>query len=120
MKADPDLKPKTGDSSRSLGVRPEVDIPVDENHRVQPGTGGMSTTADDPRRLPPHRRPKWLDGIGADPVFELRPITLPLALATRQDGAPHHYLLEPAKACQFDVFQGHLWSTRPDWRMITR
>ena len=119
MKADPDLKPKTGDSSRSLGVRPEVDIPLDENHRVQPGTGGMSTTADDPRRLPPHRRPKWLSGIGADPVLKLRPIIPPLALATRQDGVPHHSLLEPSKSCQSVVYQGHLWSPRPDRRMIT-
>jgi hypothetical protein len=119
MKTDLDLKPKTGDTSRCLGVRPEVDIPVDEDNRVQPGTGGMSAAADDPRKLPPHRRPKWLDGTGADPVFELRPITLPVALATRQDGPPHHYLLEPVHACQFHVFQGHLWSTRPNWRMIT-
>ena len=120
MKTDPDLKPKTGDTSRCLGIRPGIDITVDEDNRVQPGTGGMSAAADDPRKLPPHRRPKWLDGTGADPVFELRPITLPVALATRQDGAPYHYLLEPAHACQFHVFQDRLWSTRPDWRMITR
>ena len=104
MKSDPDLKPRTGDTSRSLGVRAEVDIPVDEDHRVQPGTGGMSATADDPRKLPPHRRPKWLDGTGVDPVFELMPITLPVGLATRQDGALHHYLLEPAQPCRLDVF----------------
>ena len=119
MKAEPDLKPKIGDTSRSLGVRPEVDIPVDEDNRVQPSTGGMSAVADDPRKLSPHRRPKWLNGTGADPVFELKPNTLPVALATRQDGAPHHYLLEPAHACLFDVFQCHLWSTRLDCRIIT-
>jgi hypothetical protein len=114
MKADSDLKPKTGVTSRSLGVRPEVDIPVDEDNRVQPSTGGMSATADDPRKLPPHRRPKWLDGTGADPVFELKPIALPIVLEPRQEGAPHHYLIEPTQSCRFDVFQGHPWSTRPD------
>jgi hypothetical protein len=119
MKAQPDLKPKTGDTSRSLGVRSEVDIPIDEDNHVQPRTGGMSTVADDPRKLSPHRRPKWLNGTGVDPVFELKPSTLPVALATRQDGTPHHYLLEPTHACRFDVFQCHLWSTRLDWRIIT-
>jgi hypothetical protein len=118
MKSDPDSKPRTGDTARSLGVRPRDDIPIDESGRVQPGKGGMSTAANDPRELPAHRKPKWLDGTGADPIFELRPILLPNALTARQDGRPNHYLVEPTDECLFHVFQGHLWSTRQEWVMI--
>ena len=117
-KSDPDSKPRTGDTARSLGVRPRVDLPIDESGRVQPGNGGLSTAADDPRELPAHRRPKWLDGTGTDPIFKLRPILLPDTLTTRQVGRPSHYLIEPTDECLFTIFQCHLWSTRPDWAMI--
>lgn len=120
MKTDPDSKPRIGDTARSLGVRPWHDIPLDESGCVQPGKGGMSTVANDPRELPEHRRPKWLDGTGTDPIFELKPKLLPDALSIRQDGRPSHHLVEPADECHFDIYQSHLWSTRQKWVMIDR
>jgi len=120
MKTGPDSKPIIGETARTLGVRPRHDIPIDESCHVQPGKGGMSAVANDPRDLPEHRKPKWLDGTGADPIFELRPMFLPDSLSIRQAGPPRHHLVEPADECHFDIFQNHLWSTRLKWVMIDR
>jgi hypothetical protein len=61
--------PMTKPSSNWLEGR--IDIPNRPDERVHPGTGGMSVTPDDPARLLPHVRPRWLGGQGKLPVFAL-------------------------------------------------
>lgn len=67
MKVADDGLLQLGRSARTLGVRPQTDIPVDEHGIVRGGAGGMSVAPDSPMRLPAHRRPRALAGTGKDP-----------------------------------------------------
>jgi len=58
-----DGMPKTGNTARSLGVRPQVDISVDSNGMVHRGDGGMSTSPN-AELLPVHRKPAVFGGTG--------------------------------------------------------
>src|SRR5689334_20370385 len=57
--------------ARALGVRPEIDIPVDDDGYVGPGEDGMSVSQDSPEHLPSHRRPRWLGGESDDPLWQV-------------------------------------------------
>jgi len=82
MKVAEDGLPELGRSARTLGARPQIDIPVDDDGIVRGGAGGMSVAPDSPMRLPVHRRPPELAGTGKDPVWELEVERLPeLALS---------------------------------------
>jgi hypothetical protein len=124
MKADLDCFPLTGASRRTLGVKPgeppDGDIPIDEGNRVRPNTGGMSVTADDPRRLPKHRLPRTMGGEGRDPLFEISRHALPTLLAVRADqpSPSLHRLVEPATRSDFDDYQKLLYDTRASWRKL--
>jgi hypothetical protein len=58
-------------SARGLGVRPGIDISVDDFGLVESGAGGMSVSQDDPAFLPEHRRPPSHGGTGPDPLWTL-------------------------------------------------
>lgn len=44
MREAPDGLPLVGKTARYLAVRSDVDVPVDEDGAVGPGTGGMSVS----------------------------------------------------------------------------
>lgn len=62
MRAGADGLPETGETGRYLGVRPGVDIRVDEGGFVNPGTEGMSVVPPPVENLAEHRRPPEFDG----------------------------------------------------------
>jgi len=118
MKADKNNLPLAGQTSRTLGARPggppDGDIPILENGLVLPSSGGMSVAPNDPRHLPPHRRPRSLQGNGRDPVFKLQVELLPESLKVRQDKSTHA-MIEPSNECFFDFYQNQIHNTQSDW-----
>ena len=126
-------RPKLGVDARSLGVRPNYDLDVDPtivpqnfDINVHPGdlvhplTGGMSTSID-PKQLPRHRRPAWLNGGESnDPCWRITSQDLPGSLACRdQPPGSHHVLIEPAQIMTIDGYQQALRSTSPNWEEVT-
>lgn len=103
--------PEIGPTARTLGVRPDDDIPVVVG-RVMPLTGGMSVAPDDPGNLPRHRRPPEHGGTGKDPIWGIALGSLSPDLAFRQD-KPNHGLFEPATEMSLDQFQEALADTAP-------
>src|SRR5689334_6971009 len=79
---------EVGPSARTLGVRPNVDIPVTQG-LVRPATGGLSVAPFDPANLPAHRRPPGLGGNGKDPVWSIAIDALGTDLQFRQDKPGH-------------------------------
>jgi hypothetical protein len=116
MREDPAGGPMVGPTARTLGVRPNVDIPVIAG-QVQPNTGGMSVAPDSPQNLHPLRRPALYGGSGKDPVWYIQTAQLSNALQFRQDSA-NHGLIEPARAMALDDLQKALEATKPDWKKL--
>lgn len=116
MREDPAGRPVVGPTARTLGVRPQVDIPVAAG-QVQPNTGGMSVAPDRPENLHPLRRPPRYGGTGKDPVWCLRIDQLGPDLQFRQDSATHG-LIEPAQAMLLDEYQRRLEDTKPLWTKL--
>lgn len=122
MKRGDDGKPQCGKSSNVLGVRPGIDLPLDARGHVQPLTGGLSATPDDPARLPPHVRPSSLNGgHGKLPLFELETNALDRSLIVRPDPKQptKHVFLEPAHGMPLSDLQVILCATRTDWRRFS-
>lgn len=117
MRPESDGLPRCGPSARTLGVRVPRDVEPDDGGLVHPGTGGLSVAPDNPHHLPPHRRPRSLNGTGIDPVFELAAPRLPSSLAVRRD-SPTHALIEPAHAMDLDAYQRALCDTRSLWSPV--
>ena len=113
MREDPGGGPTIGPTARTLGVRPDDDIPV-INDRVAPGTGGMSVAPDSPMNLPDHRRPPQFGGTGKDPVWGIEIDSLGNEIQFRQD-KPSHGLFEPAREMPIDEFQLALASLASRW-----
>jgi hypothetical protein len=104
-----------------LGVRP-LDIRVDEDGRVHPGTGGLSVARDNPAGLPDFRRPPEWGGTGRDPVWRIEARALGGQLRYRDDPLPDqalHGMIEPGGTMSAQEFAGALEATREDWQ-ITR
>ena len=128
MTPDQDGKPKAGASARWLGVRPDMDLPVNEG-MVVPGTGGMSVS---PKWYEPYNRlPKrylhpingsngrasnsdsvWVFGLGS---FEAAPIS---PLPQLRPDHSQHGLIEPLQEMPLNDYQTALASTRTDWREV--
>jgi hypothetical protein len=116
MREDVSGGPMVGPTARTLGVRPNVDIPVTAG-TVQPNTGGMSVAVDRPENLHPLRRPPQYGGSGKDPVWCLDIGQLVGALQFRQD-SPTHGLIEPAQMMRLDELQRNLANTKPLWKKL--
>lgn len=116
MREDPAGSPVVGPTARTLGVRPQVDVPVVAG-QVQPNTGGMSVAPDRPENLHLLRRPPRYGGSGKDPVWCLRTDQLGADLQFRQDSATHG-LIEPARVMLLDEFQRRLEDTKPLWTKL--
>lgn len=120
MRAERDGWPACGSTARTLGVRSsgvDADVTLDAAGQVIAGTGGMSVAPDDPRRLPPHRRPPELDGTGRDPVFGVSRGRLPAELEVHADTLTHA-LVRPRRAMDLADFARCLCASRTAWRRI--
>ena len=108
--------PQIGDSARTLGIRVDVDIPIDGNGMVYPGTGGMSVS---PRAsdLPAHRRPIEFGGTGKDPVWRIDTNKLGSELKYVPD-APGHGTIQPTRSMLLEEYQEALANTQKDWRKV--
>lgn len=118
MRAGLDGRPLCGTSGARLGVRPR-DISIGADGLVQPGTGGMSLTPDDPSRLPEEFRPESLPGgIGRMPIFEISPrdIGSSLQISADKHRPRMHAYVEPRRPMSLDNYQGYLCATAPNWR----
>jgi hypothetical protein len=123
MIADVDGLPLVGRSARSLGIRtineatdPDVFV-IAADDVLQPGTGGMSVSPDDPNHLPPFRRPPALGGRGKDPVWVIDTADLGMELQFRQDSSTHG-LIEPAHPTMLKEFEEALARTRARWQRV--
>jgi hypothetical protein len=117
MIQDSDGQPMVGDSARKLGVRPVLDIDVDDEAMVDPLSGGMSASRAI-EHLPVHRRPREHGGTGPDPLWMIDEEALPQGLACRDDDELEgHVFIEPAWRMLLDDYEVLLALTRADWRM---
>ncbi len=112
-KAD-DGTPEVGPSARSLGARPDVDIPVDCDGCVHPGTGGVSASPDSPSHLPPHRRPQEFGGTGKDPVWKIESDSLGDDLRFVPDSKTHG-TIQPSRSMTLEEYQQALGETVYQW-----
>ena len=99
-----------------------MDIQKTPDELVHPGTGGMSVTPDDPARLPPHVRPRWLGGQGKLPAFfylEFAALAPPLGVRLDPKHPERHAFVEPALMMTVDEYQAALCSTRGLWREVS-
>ena len=117
MKDDGEGQPECGPSARTLGVRLEGDIPIQDNGTVEPGTGGMSVALDTHENLPHHRRPPEFGGWGQDPVWQIEESDLPDTLLCRPDpeDPSRHGFVEPIEAMSLDDYQDALATSRGIW-----
>lgn len=106
-------KPAAGDSARTLGVRPDIDIPVDANGMVYPNTGGMSA-APSVEALPTHRKPPEFGGTGKDPVWKIDINDLGPDLTYVPD-SPQHGTVQPTRPMTLDDYQKALANTNANW-----
>lgn len=112
--------PELGESARTLGIRPGIDVlatrPTDP---VPCGQGGLSVSPDDPMGLPVHRRPVAFQGTGRDPVWSIEEKSLGSDLAFRSDpGNARHGFIEPARTMTLNEFQHALRQTESLWQRV--
>jgi hypothetical protein len=119
MKAASDGRPEPGRTARTLGVRPDIDIPVGVDGVVLGGEGGMSVAPDSPGNLPAHRRPAEHGGTGKDPIWELDVADLGDELRYREDPLMPgvHGFVEPVLPTTFDAYESAVLATRRAWRL---
>ena len=111
--------PELGESSATLGVRPDRDVKVDANGNVEPESGGMSVTPDCWKDVPHHLLPQKLGGDGRHPLFLLTAARLPRCLVARVD-KPRHANVEPTSTMLVEDFQSAIQATRSDWSLHER
>ncbi len=121
MKKGTDNKPVCGNNSgRELGIRINIDIEVDSDDYVYPGTGGMSVSPPPPSNLPEHRRPVELNGTGKDPLWKISSeILSQYRLQYRPDPQKpnQHGFIEPIEKMLLHFFQMALTLTSNDWEL---
>jgi hypothetical protein len=112
--------PEIGESSRSLGVRPGIDVPAtNPGDLVRSGQGGMSVSPDDPQSLPYFRRPPALGGTSRDPVWRITEAELGTDLLYRPDPArAGHGFVEPSRSMTLAEYQRALAQTQRFWHKI--
>jgi hypothetical protein len=120
MRSSAEGLPLKQQSSRALGARPHIDIPIDRIGCVDPGMGGMSVSPDDLMHLPDHRRPPEHGGTGRDPVWVIDEVDLGAGLVYRPDpDMPDlHGFVEPAKRMRFEEYVEALYATAGSWRRV--
>lgn len=133
-------KPKVGRSARLLGVRPSIDIDVeqmprnwlDENGYLRSeidlnstdesvavairNTKGMSTALSI-ESLPAFRRPDKFGGIGKDPLWEIEDTKITGDLAAVQD-SPTHVSIVPRTTMLLEKYETALANTQNYWEKL--
>ncbi|NWJ48690.1 MAG: RHS repeat-associated core domain-containing protein [Chloroflexi bacterium] len=119
MRMDSNGKPALGDTARTLGARLGSDINEDSDNFVQPNTGGVSVSPEDPNNLPSFRRPPEFGGTGKDPVWKISSDKLGDNLLYRQDpDNSQHGFIEPSKKMSFEQYQESIWNTQDSWELV--
>jgi hypothetical protein len=121
MKEGSDGLPAIGSSTRTLGVRPGIDIPAQNpSDIVWPGQGGMSVNPDAPVYLPDFRRPPEFGGTGSDPVWNIRHDNLGPDLIYRPDPTKPgmHGFIEPGHPMALQAYQNALGDTQNRWNKL--
>ncbi len=113
------VAPEVGASAKTLGARPDIDIPVRDDGLVRPGTGGMSVN-DSPTAMPEFRRPPSFGGTGKDlNMYCVEACDLGPSLQYSPDPAGGgHGLIEPAWEMPFEKYQGYLGGTQGSWSEV--
>jgi hypothetical protein len=121
MKEDDQGYPEVGPGTRTLGVRPGVDVPAGSlGDMVYPGQGGLSVSPDDPLHLPYFRRPPAWQGTGRDPVWTISGAELGPDLQYRPDpGNARHGFVEPVRPMTLADYQVAIAGTQIRWRQAT-
>ncbi|MBW4481261.1 MAG: hypothetical protein KME14_01835 [Tildeniella torsiva UHER 1998/13D] len=138
--ADQNGKPKIGRSARLLGVRPNVDIDIEQMsagfldvqgylrpkaERKYKGetvavaiknTKGMSVSLSI-EGLPPFRKPSAFGGTGRDPLWQIDDSKLTAALEAVQD-SPTHVSILPSATMLLEKYEAALASTQNDWERV--
>lgn len=115
MRVGSDGHPEPGRSARTLGIRPGIDVEVDDEGNVHPGREGLSVAPRDPLNLPPWRRPPRFGGDGKDPVWALTELPAGLAYVATSGS---HGVLSPAVTMTLEVYEELLASTAPSWHLV--
>jgi hypothetical protein len=134
-------RPRVGQSARLLGVRPGIDIDIEQMPRgcldangdllpeaEQLSTGelvkvavkngkGMSVSLSI-EGLPPFRKPAEFGGTGCDPLWQIDATQLPSDLEAIQDGVTHVSLC-PSDTMLLERYEAALAATRLDWHKVT-
>ena len=117
MRPTDDGAPEIGPSAKTLGARPGIDIGVDENGMVRPGTGGMSVN-ESPTGMPEFRRPPSFGGSAADlNMYCIDACELGPGLQYAPDEGGHGFV-EPAWEMPLDEYQGYLGGTQDSWSEV--
>lgn len=133
-------KPKIGRSARLLGVRPGIDIDIEqmptgylneqgyllaESEREVRGelvsvaiqnTKGMSVSLSI-EGLPPFRKPSKFGGIGKDPLWQIEDSKIIGDLQAVQD-SPTHVSILPSATMSLERYETALANTQPDWERV--
>lgn len=133
-------KPKIGRSARLLGVRPSIDIDIEQMPRdylddqgyLRPeaernptgelvdvairNTKGMSTSLSI-ESLPAFRRPATFGGTGRDPLWQIEDSNVTGDLEAVQDGATHISIM-PRTTMLLERYETALSKTQDDWKRI--
>lgn len=107
---------QVGDTARTLGVRPGVDIPVDADGMLHPNSGGVSVSPS-PNDLPSHRRPPSFGGTGKDPVWSIDINNLGPDLKFVPD-SPGHGTIQPSRSMTLEEYQKALFETFGKWVIL--
>ena len=120
MKEDARGGPEIGESARTLGIRPGIDVPsTTPGGLVQPAQGGLSVSPGTPMNLPSHRRPPPLGGVGRDPVWGLAAEDLGLDLDYHPDPDQiSHGFVAPVRPMTLGEYQNALARTRDHWEKV--
>ena len=138
--AEQDGKPKIGRSARLLGVRPNVDIDVeqmpsscvDERGYLKPeaergytgetvavaikNTKGMSVSLSI-EGLPAFRKPPAFGGSGRDPLWQIDDSKITGDLEAVQD-SPTHVSILPSATMLLEKYEAALARTHNDWEIV--
>ena len=133
-------KPKMGRSARLLGVRPSIDIDIeqvpkdwlDEQGYLLPeterksseesvtvairNTKGISVSLSI-EALPPFRKPPKFDGIGKDPLWQIDDSKILGDIEAVQD-SPTHVSIWPSATMLLEKYEAALAQTQNEWEKV--
>jgi RHS repeat-associated protein len=116
------FSPEVGESARTLGVRPGVDVEVNSGNVAQKNRAGifqgMSVAPDTPYNLFVVRRPTEFGGSGKDPVWAIKRSLISDPNLQVIDDTPGHALVAPSKCIPYQEYKKSLETTRPLWKKV--